>query len=261
MITGIDHLVIAVPDPDAAATELEERVGLLATGGGRHEGMGTFNRIAWLADGSYLEFLGVEDREAALGWAMGAAAVQALEQGGGLACYALAANELEAMVDELRANASAIGPVQHGSRLRPDGELVEWWSAAPPQLGLAGVPFLIQHAPTGADWGPDAVAARAEIRHPIGGPARLTRLDLAADDPPSLAALYFHELGLEFWAVGDLAVRDVGPHVIRLVRRAEMEVPAVITLGAVVDAPRSTNAFGQRFDVEPVAAVAVVARG
>jgi hypothetical protein len=94
MITGIDHLVIAVPDPDAAATELEERVGLLATGGGRHEGMGTLNRIAWLADGSYLEFLGVEDREAALGWAVGAAAIQALDRGGGLACYALATNEL-----------------------------------------------------------------------------------------------------------------------------------------------------------------------
>src|SRR6266545_5630525 len=170
MITGIDHLVIAVPDPDAAATELDERVGLLATGGGRHEGMGTFNRIAWLADGSYLEFLGIEDREAALDWAVGAAAVQALDRGGGLAGYALATNELEAMVDELRANGSAIGPVQHGSRLRSDGELVEWWSAAPPQLGLAGVPFLIQHAPTGAEWGPDAVTVRAEIRHPLGGP-------------------------------------------------------------------------------------------
>jgi catechol 2,3-dioxygenase-like lactoylglutathione lyase family enzyme len=260
MITGIDHLVIAVPDPEAAARELEERVGLLATSGGRHEGMGTFNRITWLADGSYLELLGVEDREAALGWAVGAAVLEALDHGGGLACYALATNELEATVAELQANGSSIGAVQHGSRLRPDGELVEWWSAAPQRIGLDAVPFLIQHAMTGAEWGPDAVAARADIRHPLGAPALLSRLDLAADDPPTAAALYFRELGLEFWAVGDLAVRDVGPHVVRLVRGADMEVPAVITLGASVEAPRSTTAFGLRFDVEPVAAVAVATR-
>jgi hypothetical protein len=234
---------------------------LLASGGGRHEGAGTFNRIAWLADGSYLELLGVEDREAALGWFVGAAAIQSLDRGGGLACFALATNELEATVAELQANGSSIGPVQRGSRLRPDGERVEWWSAAPQQIGLEAVPLLIQHAPTGAEWGPDAVAARAEIPHPIGAPALLSRLDLASDDPPSLAALYFKELGLEFWAVGDLAVRDVGPHVIRLVRRAEMELPALITLRAGVEAPRSTNAFGLRFDVEPVAAVAGATRG
>ena len=52
MIRGIDHLVIATPDPDAGARQLEERVGLRCTGGGRHEGSGTRNRIAWLAEGA-----------------------------------------------------------------------------------------------------------------------------------------------------------------------------------------------------------------
>src|SRR3972149_1866984 len=46
MPTGIDHVVIAVADPDAAAAELTERVGLAFTGGGRHPGLGTFNRLA-----------------------------------------------------------------------------------------------------------------------------------------------------------------------------------------------------------------------
>ena len=38
MASGIDHLVIAVNDPDAAAAELTETVGLAFTAGGRHVG-------------------------------------------------------------------------------------------------------------------------------------------------------------------------------------------------------------------------------
>jgi hypothetical protein len=38
MLLGIDHLVIAVRDPDAAASTLEQDLGIAFTGGGRHEG-------------------------------------------------------------------------------------------------------------------------------------------------------------------------------------------------------------------------------
>ena len=60
MLLGIDHLVIAVPDPDAAAADLEAALGLAATGGGRHERAGTFNRLIFLGD-AYLELIGVWD--------------------------------------------------------------------------------------------------------------------------------------------------------------------------------------------------------
>ena len=39
------------------AAELEASVGLGATGGGRHPGQGTVNRLVWLGD-SYLELIG-----------------------------------------------------------------------------------------------------------------------------------------------------------------------------------------------------------
>ena len=65
MIRGIDHLVIACPDPDEAAATLESELGLAVTGGGRHPGAGSWNRIAWLADGSYLELIGIDDPELA----------------------------------------------------------------------------------------------------------------------------------------------------------------------------------------------------
>ena len=78
MIRGIDHLVIACADPDVAAAEFESSLGLVATGGGRHEGLGTFNRIVWLADGSYIELIGIDDADAAREQPVGAATLRAL---------------------------------------------------------------------------------------------------------------------------------------------------------------------------------------
>jgi Glyoxalase-like domain len=260
MVTGIDHLVIAVPDLDTAAQELEQGIGLAVTGGGRHPGVGTANRIAFLADASYLELMTVEGRDAAAARPLGAAVMRVLEErGGGLVSYALVDDHLETTVVELQANGSSLGDVEQGSRTRHDGELVEWWTAFPPSLGLDSVPFLIRHAYTGTEWGPAALAERRELVHPIGSPVVLARLDVATPDPPDLAARYAHELGLEFWAVVDLAVCSVGRHVIRLVPTREMETPAAITLGAQVEAPRSSQVFGLRIDVEPVAAPVVAA--
>ncbi len=250
MIRGIDHLVVVCADPDAAAAELEASLGLRATGGGRHAGMGTFNRIAWLADGTYLELIGVDDAEAAARVPVGAAALAvSATSGEGLATYALRDDELELTVAAMPEG--AFDPVRHGSRTRSDGEVVEWWTAMP-RVALAAdaVPFLIQHAYVGAEWGHDAMAERARFRHPLGSPVSLARLDLAAADPPSAAARFNEHLGIDVWAVADLAVAEVGPHVVRFVPRRGMSVPAVVTLAAEIDAPRTVELFGMRFDVE-----------
>ena len=255
MIRGIDHLVIACADPNDAAAELESSLGLVCTGGGRHAGRGTWNRIAWLADGSYLELIGVDDPALAKEGPVGAAAVATLDAGGpGLASYALRDDALTATVDGLRAGGSSIGPVAHGSRLRDDAEVVEWWTAFPETpLGSDAPPFLIQHADVGKEWGAAAVAERAGFVHPIGSPVILARLDIATDDPPGTAAVLHEQIGLDFWAVADLAVAQLGPHVLRLVPRREMPVPAVITLGADVGGSQTVELLGMRVDVERVA--------
>lgn len=251
MIRGIDHLVIACADPDAAAGELTSQLGLSVTGGGRHAGHGTWNRIAWLADGSYIELIGVDDAELARKSPVGAAAVRALEaHRGGLATYALTEDDIEKAAGALGA-IGAFGPAEHGSRLRDDGETVEWWTSFPSDpLAPDGTPFLIQHALAGREWAPEALAARAEFRHPIGSPVALARLDIATDDPPGAASAIHEQLGIDFWAVADLAVADVGRHVLRLVPTREMPTSAVVTLAADLDAPVTVTALGLRFDVE-----------
>lgn len=254
MIRGIDHLVIACADPDAAAAELESTVGITCTGGGRHAGRGTWNRIAWLADGSYLELMGIDDAELASRNPVGDAAVRWLsEHGDGLATYALRVDDLEATAAGLRAAGSSLGPVTHGSRTRDDGELVEWWTAFPDEpLSPTAAPFLIEHADVGAEWGHEALAERARFAHPLGSPVLLARLDIAGSEPASVAADLHEALELDFWAVADLAVAEIGPHVLRVVPRREMAVPAVITLGAEIDAPRTVDLLGIRFDLEHV---------
>ncbi|MGI8999660.1 MAG: VOC family protein [Candidatus Limnocylindria bacterium] len=252
MFRGIDHLVIACADPDAAATQLESALGLAAGGGGRHEGLGTFNRLVWLADGSYLELIGVDDREAALRSPVGAAAVATLDaHGGGLATYALRDDELELTAGALPED--SFGPVTHGSRTRSDGERVEWWAAFPETpLAPDAVPFLIQHAYVGAEWNQQALRERAAFRHPLGSPVILARLDLATGDPPSVAATLHERLGVDFWAVADLAVADIGLHVLRLVPRREVAVPAVVTLAAELESSRTVELLGLRFDIARV---------
>jgi len=249
MASGIDHVVIAVADPDAAAAELTERLGLAFTGGGRHAGLGTFNRLAFLGD-AYLELLGVDDSAAAQGWAIGAAAVRALEHGGGFATYGLVDEAIRTTVPRLQANDSAIGPVVHGSRDRPDGERVEWWTASLAELGPDRPPFLIRHAAWGSEWGADAMAARRAFIHPAGSPARLVGLELAVPDPLWLAAACFVQVGLEFIAIGRTAIATAGGQSIRLVPTQAGPV-ASVTLRIGSGSTRSTTALGLDFVLVP----------
>ena len=220
MLLGIDHLVIAVADPDAAAALLEAELGLAATGGGRHA-TGTHNRLVFLGD-AYLELIGVWDRRLALGHPIGAAAVRALDAGApGLVTWAVATDGARREVMALRAAGSAISDVIAGSRVRPDGATVAWQCAFPPRLGPAEPPFLIEHEMSGPEWGEEARLARARFVHPFGGTARLVGLELVVADPATTAAACARVVGIRVppgpGAVpGELEVR-IGGHGLRLV--------------------------------------------
>ncbi len=98
MLLGIDHLVIAVRDPDAAAAAIERDLGIGFTGGGRHDAWGTFNRLAFLGD-TYIELIGVFDRAlvaSPTGSAVGRATLALLDAGReGLATFALATDDID----------------------------------------------------------------------------------------------------------------------------------------------------------------------
>ena len=245
MLLGIDHVVIAVRSIDDAAGELENVLGLAFTGGGRHEAMGTHNRLAFLGD-TYLELIGVFDRSLVLanpGFAVGGATLRHLESTGeGLVTYALASDALDDDVARLREDGSGISVPVAGSRTRPDGEAVRWSTAFPPSLGPDRPPFLIEHVLDGTEWGGAARAERAAFRHPVGGTVRLASLELPARDRAAVAQAYGRELGIAFsegWraVVGEQSV----------VLSASADAPTVELLAGPGTPPLDVVAHGVRW--------------
>ena len=84
MPDAIDQIVIACSDPDAAADEIQARLGLRATGAGRRTAVGTFNRLIWLGD-TFIELIGVEARKLAEASWIGRPVLAAADAGGGFA--------------------------------------------------------------------------------------------------------------------------------------------------------------------------------
>lgn len=187
MLLGLDHLVIACADPDAAAADLERQVGLRPGGGGRHDILGTFNRLVWLGD-SYLELIGVFDRDLAEHSWIGAPSVRALDAGGGLATWSVATDDIDGDVARLNAGGAALAESIAGERRRPDGAVVRWRLSVPRELGPERPPFLIEHDPAAAEWSPDERAMRATEVHPLGAPIRLEMLELGIADAPGMIA-------------------------------------------------------------------------
>lgn len=214
MLIGVDHIVIAVTDPDDAAAELEAALGLAVGPGGRHDAFGTSNRLAWFGD-TYVELLGVAEPERARRSWIGRPAVELLAAGGGFATWALASDAIDADVAALRASGSLVTEPVGGERQRADGGTVRWRYAAPPSLGPGSPPFLIEHDTTGAEWGV------ADRRARESAPGRIEMLELGVRDVHTAAMEMLRAVGLRFrpsLAGGGARDANVGGQVVRIRR-------------------------------------------
>jgi hypothetical protein len=139
----IDHVIFAASDLDAAAARLEAEYGLRAAGGGRHEGIGTHNRIVPLG-GGYIELLAIADAEEAATSELGRAVAARIERAGeGPMGWAVAVEDIEPVARLLATEVSLIG--RQGMTARLTG-VVE--AMAEPFL-----PFFIERDPGVADPG------------------------------------------------------------------------------------------------------------
>lgn len=220
MLLGIDHLVIAVGDLDAAAAELEASLGLEAGGGGRHPAFGTQNRLVWLGD-TFLELVSLADPALAAESWFGSLVADSLASGGGggLVTWVVASDSLEADVAALQAFGSSLGAPAPGERRREDGSVVRWRVSLPDRLGPSEPPFVIEHDLTSAEWTPADRAARGEQLHAIGGPVRLEVLQLPTANVPATIQRLTRTLGLRFRpSLAGHGARDanLGSQVVRL---------------------------------------------
>lgn len=176
MLLGIDHLAIAVDDPDAAIWELASHLGIPAgTSGGRHPAWGTRNRLLWLGD-TFIELCTVFDPGLANRSWLGRALLQVRATTDSTAIgWAIATDDLDLDRGGMNLAGAVLGEAQPGERRWPDGQLVRWRLALPADVALDR-PFLIEHDPTAAEWLPEDRAARA------ASPGRVAALELPVDE-------------------------------------------------------------------------------
>ncbi len=179
----LDHLVYAVPELGAGIEDLEKRLGVRASLGGKHIGLGTHNALLSLGDDQYLEVIAPDpeqpqpDRPRPFG----------LDEhdGGRLAAWAAKESDLEARVAASKEAGYDPGLVLDLSRDTPEGVRIEWRltvSQTPRGDGL--VPFLIDwggtaHPATSSARGCRLVAMRAE--HPDPEPVRALLAAIGSD--------------------------------------------------------------------------------
>jgi len=249
MLTVLDHVIVAVADLDAAAAEIEDRLGLPNGGSGRHDAHGTYNRIFWLRD-SYVELMAVFDRAiAASSWWGAHIATLTRDGSDSWAGLAFATSDLDADVARLRELGSAISDPIDGQRVRPDGEIVRWrigrLPAPDPETGLA---FLIEHDLSAAEWRPEDRAARD-----AAGSGRLIRVQLPVENVAHASMRLLRDLGLQFrpsLAGGGARDSSVGAQTLRLLPARRDSKPVVVL--RATSGPRELDLFGCHWSVLPL---------
>jgi hypothetical protein len=159
LLAQIDHLVYATPDLNVGVNTIEKILGIRATPGGQHPGMGTRNALVALGPASYLEIIGPDpDQPKPAGpRRFGIDDLKAPR----LIGWVAKSRELDAVSAKAAASGVLLGPVIPGSRKRPDGIVLSWRYTDPNTVAADRlVPYFI-------DWGtsphPSATAARGAM--------------------------------------------------------------------------------------------------
>jgi hypothetical protein len=197
VLAQIDHLVYATPDLDLGVRTIEGLLGVRATAGGQHPGLGTRNALIALGPSSYLEIIGpdLDQPRPARTRRFGIDELKAPRIIGWVA----KGSGLERIVGNARNGGIALGSVIAGSRKRPDGVLLSWRYTDPDVvLEHRLIPFFIDwgaspHPASTAPRGATLVAFRAEHPAPerIQGMLRQLGLNLSVQpgDQPALIAI------------------------------------------------------------------------
>jgi hypothetical protein len=171
VLAKVDHLVYATPDLDLGVKTIEGLLGVRATAGGQHPGLGTRNALIALGPSTYLEIIGPDPNQPrpATARRFGIDDLKAPQIVGWVA----KGTELEQVVSSARKAGVGLGGVIAGSRKRPDGTVLSWRYTDPAVvLEHRLIPYFIDwgsspHPASTAPRGAMLVAFRAE--HPDAG--------------------------------------------------------------------------------------------
>jgi len=136
MLTGIDHIVVAVTDLEAAIKDYTD-LGFTVVRGGKHP-RGTHNALIGFADGAYFEILAFYEPMPEQRW------WPTTQRGGGVVDFCMRTDNLQADMLTLRGAGAEMSDQLPGARARPDGYQVRWVLSVPAGQYSRVVPFVIQ---------------------------------------------------------------------------------------------------------------------
>ena len=166
--SGIDHLVYAASDLERGITEIERLLGVRPVIGGRHPRYGTQNALLSLGPNTYLEVIA---RDPALPLPQQGALVDlAPDEPSRLITWVFRPESIEAAATAASDAQIGLGPIETGSRQRPDGSTLSWRLSDPYAMPMNGaIPFIIH-------WG--------DTPHPSGAaPSGGTLIELVIEHP------------------------------------------------------------------------------
>ena len=145
LLARVDHLVYATPDMKIGIDALEQLLGVRATPGGQHPGLGTRNALIALGPSSYIEVIG-PDREQPEPKGPRRFGIDDLKAPK-LLTWVAKGTQLERLAVNAKLHGVDLGDVTPGSRRRPDGVVLSW-RYTDPNVVIADrlVPYFI-------DWG------------------------------------------------------------------------------------------------------------
>ena len=134
----IDHVIFGTADIQATAARLQEEHGLGSVVGGKHEGLGTGNRIVPLGS-AYLELMGVVDETQAAVHPFGRWFTSQIETGDRFLMWCIGTDDIDSVAERLSLD------IEPWTRTTPDGTALSWRLAG---LEVAEsdpeIPFFIQ---------------------------------------------------------------------------------------------------------------------
>ena len=168
ILAKVDHLVYATPDLALGIDTLERLLGVRATPGGQHPGLGTRNALIALGPSTYLEIIGPDPDQPKLATPRRFGIDELTSPR--LTTWVAKGTDLDRLVTRARRGGVMLGDVTAGSRKRPDGVVLDW-HYTDPSVVLADrlIPYVIDwgtspHPATTAAPGVRLIALRAE--HP-----------------------------------------------------------------------------------------------
>ena len=144
---GIDHLLYATTDLEKGMDEIESLLGVRPVPGGHHPKYGTHNALLSLGPGVYLEIIARDPKLPAP--QRGPLIDIALSTESHLVTWVYRVEDIQEASSAVASASIELGPIESGSRAKPDGSVINWQLTDPYSMPLEGaVPFLINWGET-----------------------------------------------------------------------------------------------------------------